>query len=278
MRSHPKFFCSVHEHAQSRIATSQRSRQKILSALSASASHLAKKPVDAAALADTFARVGLKPLVLTRDEVARARETPGISFMAFSKKIGTRWKSEWGVSEMIPGYRKYLCADFVAQPYVPMAPGKPGIVIRPPITVWTAQDDDRMFQLFSRTLTRENLQYRGEYTTVPDIHIELDWFDLPHHVRMLKARHVSGYVADIVMKCRDAWLKRFSSTSPPPAYRALRARIKLRNELEREPSTTEVLEFLQSRSNDGLVYKDISAAFRANEEVRRDIRFLAVAL
>jgi len=221
--------------------------------------------------------VGLAPLALTRDEAARAREIPGIGFTTFSKKIRARWWSEWGVSEMIPGYKKYLCADLVAQPYVPMAPGNPGIVIRPPITVWTAQDDDRMFHVFSRTQSRDNLEYRGEYTTVPDIQIEFDWSDLPYHVRMLKARHVSGYDSDIVMECRDGWLKRFSSTSPP-ASRALRARIKLRNELKREPSTTEVLEFLRSRSNDGLLYKDISAAFRANEEVRRNIRFLAVVL
>jgi hypothetical protein len=135
-----------------------------------------------------------------------------------------------------------------------------------------------MFHELSRTQSHDNPEYRGEYTTAPDIQIELDWFDLPHKVRVLKARQVSGYVADIVMECRDAWLKRFSHARPPPAYCALRARIKLRNELKREPSTTEILEFLRSRSNDGLLYKDISAAFRANEEVRRNIRFLAAAL
>jgi hypothetical protein len=285
MASLKKVSCSVRssEHVRSRTTTGQttRIRRRVLPASSASASRLAKKPIDAAALADAFARAGLEPLALTRDEVARARDTPGVSFTTFSQKIRTPWRSEWGVSEMIPGYKKYLCADFVAQPYVPMTPGKPGIVIRPPTTVWTVQDDDRMatvFQLFSRTQSHETLEYRGEYTSVPDIRIEFDWFDLPYQVRMLKARHVSGYVADIVMECRDAWLKRFSSTSPPPAYRALRARIKLRNELEREPATTEVLEFLRSRLNDGLVYKDISAAFRAKEEVRSNSRLLAVVL
>lgn len=245
---------------------------------SAPASHRAKKPIDATALANILARVGLAPLALMRDEAARARQTPGISFTTFFKIIGARCKSEWGVSERIPGY-EYLCADLVAQPYVPMAPGKPGIVIRPPTTVWTAQNEYRMFQVFSGTPARgrDNLAYRGAYTAVPDIQIELDWFDLPFQVRMLKARHVSGYVSDIIMECRDVWLKRFTSTSPP-AYRALRARIKLRNELKREPSTAEVLKFLRSHSDDGLLYKDVSAAFRANEEVRRNLRFRAIVL
>jgi hypothetical protein len=282
MRRHARnFSCSVHEHVRSRTTTGQRSRGRPLPAPPASASHRAnlKKPTDTTALVDTLAHMGIAPFALTRDEVARARGTPGISFTTFSNKIQSlRRKSEWGFSEMIPGYKKYLCADLVAQPYVPTAPGKPGIVIRPPTTIWTAQDDDRMFQLFSRSPARGTLEYRGQYTTAPDIQIEFDWFDLPYQVRVLKSRQVSGYVADIVMECRDAWMKRFSHARPPPAYCALRARIKLRNELKREPSTTEILEFLRSRSNDGLLYKDISAAFRANEEVRRNIRFLAAAL
>jgi hypothetical protein len=74
------------------------------------------------------------------------------------------------------------------------------------------------------------------------------------------------------MECRDIWLKRFTRTSPP-AYRALRRRIKLRGELGREPSATEIL---QSLPNYDLSYKDVSAAFKAKEEVRLDSRFLAV--
>jgi len=61
---------------------------------------------------------------------------------------------------------------------------------------------------------------------------------------------------------------------PLAVHRALRARIKLRSELKREPSTSEILEFLQGSSDDSLCYKDVSAAFRANEEVRRNIAFL----
>jgi hypothetical protein len=70
------------------------------------------------------------------------------------------------------------------------------------------------------------------------------------------------------------WLKRMSVTNYPE-YRALRARIKLRNEYMREPSMVEVLEYLEGNPNAGLhpnaglSYKDISAVFRAGEEVRQ---------
>jgi hypothetical protein len=167
----------------------QGTSQRILPAPPASASRSAKKPIDATALADIFARVGLEPLSLTRNEAARVRETPGISWTKFYKKIGARCRSEWATCEMIPGYKRFLCADLVAQPYVPVVPGNPGIVIRPPATVWTPQDPDRMFQVFSRT--HDNLlQYCGEYITVPDVQIELDWFDLPHDVRMINVHHI----------------------------------------------------------------------------------------
>jgi hypothetical protein len=193
MRRHSrKNFCSVNRRVRPQRAGGRRTRQRILPAPSASASHGAKKPIDATALAAAFAHVGHTPLALTRDEVAHARRTPGISWSSF-KKIGACQKGEWVICDMIPGsgYNKFLCADLVAQPYVPMAPGKPGIVIRLPDTVWTAQDDDRMFQVFSRT-DDNLLLYCGEYATVSDVQIELDWFDLPYKVRMLKARCLSG--------------------------------------------------------------------------------------
>jgi hypothetical protein len=61
------------------------------------------------------------------------------------------------------------------------------------------------------------------------------------------------------------------SVSNLPEYRALRARLILRSQIMREPSTIEVLEYLQGNpnaANAGLSYKDISAVFRAGEEVR----------
>jgi hypothetical protein len=69
------------------------------------------------------------------------------------------------------------------------------------------------------------------------------------------------------VQCRDIWLKRMSVANFPE-YCALRARIKLRSEIMREPSTIEVLEYLQGNPNADLSYKDISSVFRAGEEVR----------
>jgi hypothetical protein len=48
---------------------------------------------------------------------------------------------------------------------------------------------------------------------------------------------------------------------------ALRVRIKLRNELNREPSTAEIQEHLVGGKGDELLQRDVSAAFRAGEEV-----------
>jgi hypothetical protein len=78
------------------------------------------------------------------------------------------------------------------------------------------------------------------------------------------------------MECRSIWLQRFYCTIP---YRALRARIKLRKQLKREPSTIEVRECLQTHENvDNLTYYEVSAAFRADEEVCLNIYFPAIVL
>jgi len=66
------------------------------------------------------------------------------------------------------------------------------------------------------------------------------------------------------VQCRDAWLKRINTTT---SHCAIRARITMRNKLKREPSITEVRECLQGNSI-AVIHKDISAAFRAGEEVR----------
>lgn len=59
---------------------------------------------------------------------------------------------------------------------------------------------------------------------------------------------------------------------------ALRARIKLRNDLEREPSTIEVDEYLQDHSNVEISYKEVGNALRAGEEVCIDARFIVLVL
>jgi hypothetical protein len=51
--------------------------------------------------------------------------------------------------------------------------------------------------------------------------------------------------------------------------RALRVRIKLRNELHCEPSDDQVQDYLtDGQGDDILLHKEISAAFRSGEEVR----------
>jgi hypothetical protein len=189
-----KNFCSVNRRVRPRMAGGRRTRQSLFPAPPVSASLRAKKSISATTLADIFAQKGLTPLALTRDEAARAKRTPRISWSSFIK-LGACKKSEWVICEMIPGsgYKRFLCASPVAQPYAPMAPGKPGILIRLPDAVWTARDrdDDRIFQVFSRT-DDDLLLYCGEYATVPDVQIDLDWFDVPHKVRTLKARSLSG--------------------------------------------------------------------------------------
>jgi hypothetical protein len=146
-----------------------------------------KKPIDATSMADVFPRVGLIPCELTRirDEAARIEETPRIMWHTLTKRFGTRWKIEWQECDKIPRYtggtKKFLFAHLLAQPYIPTAPGSPGLILRPP--AWTAQDDDHTFQVFSSMHDGDNLQYCGEYTTVSNVHIELKWADLPAKVR-----------------------------------------------------------------------------------------------
>ncbi|KAI0297566.1 hypothetical protein B0F90DRAFT_1669355 [Multifurca ochricompacta] len=80
------------------------------------------------------------------------------------------------------------------------------------------------------------LNYQGEYARVP----------LPQS------------------QCRDFWSKRFTS-SQLPAMRALRTRIKLRNELMRDPSLVEIQECMGGRQGEPS-YSDVIAAFREGEE------------
>jgi len=202
-----------------------------------------------ATLADICARMGLKPYEITRDEAVLAEETPGIMWDTFSKTFGGHLRTEWPKGRKIPGYNKFLCAYVVAQPFVPTSPGKPGLVIRPPATVSAIEDDNQSFHVFSSAHHDDHLHYYGEYTRVNLPPIKLKWVDISYN-------------------CHDMWLKRMS-VSNLPEYRALRARLILRSQIMREPSTIEVLEYLQGNpnaANAGLSYKDISAVFRAGEE------------
>jgi hypothetical protein len=61
-------------------------------------------------------------------------------------------------------------------------------------------------------------------------------------------------------------MKRIMSTNTPDT-RALRVRIKLRNELNREPSAAELQKHLTGRKSDEVTQRDVSTAFGAGEEV-----------
>jgi hypothetical protein len=130
-------------------------------------------------MVEIFTRAGVLPFELTRDEGVRAYETRGVSRLTFSKKFGGSWRSEWPKCTRIPGYRKFLCAD-LAQPFVPTAPGKPGLVFRLPTVVSTTREDDETFHVF---LSRGSLlYYQGEYAKSHRVRVEFDWNDLSHDV------------------------------------------------------------------------------------------------
>jgi len=139
----------------------------------------ARGSINGISLAEVFTRADVAPFELTRDEVVRANETQGISWQAFSKTFGGHRRSEWPQCDKIPGYKRFLCADITAQPYVPTAPGKPGLVLRIPTTVFTPQDDGHTFHVFS---SHDGLlEYQGEYVR-SHLQVELDWNDLSSSV------------------------------------------------------------------------------------------------
>jgi hypothetical protein len=131
-------------------------------------------------------RAGLTPFQFTRAEATRAEETPGIGWSAFNKLFGGQWKSEWPQCSRLPGYSDFLCADVIAQPFVPHAAGKPGLLLRLPAVVETPETEKSTFYVLSNTPQGEALYYRGKYARVPIPEIDFNWFDLPNNVRILK--------------------------------------------------------------------------------------------
>ena len=81
------------------------------------------------------------------------------------------------------------------------------------------------------------------------------------------------------MQGKETWLKRITGAgSQSTAYRAIKVRIILRNKFKREPSSTEVLEYLMSHPDDRVPFKAVAAAFRAGEEVRPKFVCLSIVL
>ena len=182
---HSSNSCSGDMPVQSRITGAQRTVPTPLTSAVSGAREFTN-----ATLADICARMGLKAYEITRDEAVLAKETPGITWDTFSKMFGGNSRTEWPEGRKIPGYNKFLCAHVVAQPFVPTSPGKPGLVIRPPATISTVEDDNQSFHVFSST-THDYLHYYGEYTRVNLPPVKLKWFDVSYNVRASKHCHLS---------------------------------------------------------------------------------------
>jgi hypothetical protein len=132
-----------------------------------------------------FERAGLAPLVLTRAEASRAEETPGIGWTTFIKVFGGTKYSEWPQCSKVPGYEDFVCTGIAAQPYMPLVPGKPGLLLRLPAVIETPQSDrdKSTFHVLSGTQPNGTLHYRGKYTRTPLPQIQFTWTNLPYKVR-----------------------------------------------------------------------------------------------
>ena len=143
-------------------------------------------PVVAVDVARIMRRAGLMPLEPTRAEATRIEETPGIEWSMFTKLFGGYLRSEWPQCSNVWGYSDFLCADIIAQPFVPRAAGKPGLLFRLPTVIEAPRTEKRSIYVLSNMVQNPALCYRGNYTTVPLPEVEIDWTDLPHSVRILK--------------------------------------------------------------------------------------------
>jgi len=131
-------------------------------------------------------RTRLMPLELTRAEATCVEDTPGIGWLMFQKLFGGHWRSEWPQCSEFPGYSDFLCADITVQPFVPIAAGKPGLVLRLPTVTGIPETENSTIHVLSDTLQGDALYYRGKYTRVPVPQIHFHWSDLPYYVRILK--------------------------------------------------------------------------------------------
>ncbi|KAN0117987.1 hypothetical protein V8E52_005574 [Russula decolorans] len=195
-----------------------------------------------------FECAGLTPLVLTRAEASRAEETPGITWTMFFKVFGgTMMNSEWPQCSKVPGYEEFLCTGTIAQPYMPLVPGKPGVFLRLPAVIETPQSDHdkSTFHVLSAMRPKGALHYRGKYRKIPLPQVQFTWTNL------------------LQKRSQEKWFKRVLVSS---AMRATRARIALRNEIEREPSASEVKAYMYDQFKDQITYKEVSAAFRTGKE------------
>jgi len=133
-----------------------------------------------------FERAGLNPLVLTRAEASRADETPGIRWSKFYKEFGTPLNFELPQGSKVPGYEDFVCTGIASQPFMPLDPGKPGLLFRLPVVIETSENDREksIFHVLSTTQPSGPLYYRGKYTKTI-LKIPFTWTNhgLPKSVR-----------------------------------------------------------------------------------------------
>jgi hypothetical protein len=136
-------------------------------------------------------RAGLVPAVLTTAEAARAKETPGIEQSTFIKVFGGTEISEWAWLQCskLPGYEVFLCPSIAAQPFMPLVPGKPGLLLRLPDVIEKPQSE-RAFHVLSATQPNGALHYRGRYKKVPLPQIQFTWANLRVNVMLNPRLHL----------------------------------------------------------------------------------------
>ena len=131
-----------------------------------------------------FERAGLTPLVLTRAEAARAEDTSSIGWTTFVKVFGGALSQGPHFFD-VPGYEDFLflCTSITAQPFMPIVPGEPGLLLRLPAVIETPQSNhDKTFHVLSSTQMAGGLHYRGMYTKIPLPQVQLTWTKFPDRV------------------------------------------------------------------------------------------------
>jgi hypothetical protein len=146
-----------------------------------------------------FERAGLTPLILTRTEVSLAKKTPDIKWAMFIKLFGGT-VTDWPQCPKVPGYEDFLCTSIIAQPFMPLVPGEPGLVLRLPAVIASetpqSDRDKSTFHVLSAARSNGALHYKGKYRKIPLPQIQFTSTNFPHKkvrlwtMNMLKPLHI----------------------------------------------------------------------------------------
>jgi len=193
-----------------------------------------------------FRAVGVHGRKPAPREAARARKTPDIPWLTFSKVFGGSPHNERPTGRVVSGYETghFLCANTEAQPLAPICIGEPGVILSAP----GARLHDT-FHLFVDPSNgrRTCLQYRGVYTgvrTPKKVPID-DWHMLP-------------------VKCTRSMLMTLRRSKVCD----LHARCTLRKRKRSEPSIAEIEEWTQRyhQGSETMEMRAIHDAFNSGAE------------